>query len=106
MDKNFAVITLGGKQHLVTPGAKLTVNRLQNEEGKAFTASEVFMVKNGEKFEVGTPNVASATVSLKVLGHQKAKKVTVAKFRAKSRYRRKVGHRQPETTVEVVSIKA
>jgi large subunit ribosomal protein L21 len=105
MKDKTAVIALGGKQHLVAVGDKIVVNRLQAEAGKDLDA-EVLLVSEGEKTSVGTPNVAGASVSLKVASHDKAKKIVVAHFRAKSRYRRKQGHRQPQTTVEVVAINA
>ncbi len=98
-----AVISLGGKQHLITVGANLDVNRLSNKVGDKIE-TDALMVSEGDKVKVGTPKVAKSKVSLKVLAHNKQKKVTVSRFRAKSRYRRKYGHRQPTTKVEVTAI--
>lgn len=106
MKDKFAIIDLGGKQHLVTVGSKITTNRLEVEAGKKLETEKVLLVNDGEATKVGMPLLANASVSLKVLDHTRAKKVTISRFRAKSRYRRKIGHRQPQTTVEVVAITA
>jgi large subunit ribosomal protein L21 len=63
------------------------------------------IVPTAARVEIGAPLVKGATVTLKVKTHQKGDKIRVAKYKAKSRYRRVYGHRQPETTVEVVSIR-
>ncbi len=105
MKDKMAVIIVSGKQHLVTVGSKLNVNRVDTDAGKVLNVTDVLMTIDGEITKIGQPLVDGAKVTLKVLDHYKAKKVTVAKFRAKSRYRRKVGHRQPESTLEVTAIK-
>lgn len=100
----YAVIQLAGKQHRVEVGQELVVNHLETEEGKDVKISDVLMTVDGDKVKLGSPLVEKAVVTLKVKTHQKADKIRVAKYKAKSRYRKVYGHRQHETTLEVVSI--
>jgi large subunit ribosomal protein L21 len=100
----YAVIQLAGKQYRVEAGQELTVNRLDAEEGKTISVSDVLLTVDGDKVTVGEPLIKGAAVKLKVKSNQKGDKIRVAKYKAKSRYRRVYGHRQQETTVEVVSI--
>ncbi len=101
----YAVIQLAGKQYKVTEGETLTVNSLNLEEGKELKVSDVLLTADGDKAEVGAPLIKNAAVTLKVVSNQRGEKIRVAKYKAKSRYRKVHGHRQYETTVEVVSIK-
>ncbi len=100
----FAVIQLAGKQYKVQVGETLTVNQLSQTEGTEFTVSDVLFVGTDKSLEVGTPLVSKASVALKVVSHQKGDKIRVGKFRNKSRYRKVLGHRQHESTVEVLRI--
>lgn len=100
----YAVISLAGSQHVVSEGETLIVNRLDQEENKNFTIEDVLLVVDGETRSIGTPLVSGAKVTLKVVSHDKGEKIRVATFKAKSRQRKVRGHRQPLTTVEVVSI--
>jgi large subunit ribosomal protein L21 len=106
MKDKSAVIKLAGKQHLVSIGSKITTNRLPTEAGETVDVSDVLLVTDGEKVTLGQPQVAGASVSLKVLDNSLGEKVVVSHFRAKARYRRRQGHRQHLTTLEVTSIKA
>lgn len=102
-----AVIKTGGKQYLVKKGDKLRVEKIAKvEEGKNVTFEEVLMVgeASGAKSQVGTPVVKGAKVEAKVLEQGRARKIEVRKFKAKSRYARNYGHRQPYTEVEILSI--
>ncbi|MFC1598283.1 50S ribosomal protein L21 [Patescibacteria group bacterium] len=102
-----AVIKTGGKQYKVEEGDKLKVEKLDKaEEGKSISFDEVLMVgeKTGAKVHVGTPTVSGAKVEAKVLQQGRARKVEVRKFKAKSRYSRNYGHRQPFTEVEITKI--
>lgn len=100
----YAIIQLNGKQFKVSEGDKLTLDRLKQPAAKEFTISDVLMIGDEKDQKIGTPLVEKATVKLKVLEHGRSKKLRVAKFRAKSRYRRVYGHRQPQSTIEVVKI--
>ena len=96
-----AVIKTGGKQYYVEEGTVLYVEKLDNKEaGSEVKFDEVLMVNN----EVGTPTVSGAYVLGEVLKNGKAKKIIVYKYNQKKNYRRKQGHRQPYTKVEIKKI--
>lgn len=103
-----AVIKTGGKQYTVKEGDTLRVEKLEAEEGKNITFEEVLLVgkEDGASTQVGTPLVSGAKVEAKVVKHGRDSKVDVRKFKAKSRYYKRYGHRQPFTEVEITSISA
>ena len=104
----FAVIKTGGKQYLVHPGDKIRVEKLEIEEGKEVTFDQVLLFDkdgDGKKVEVGAPLVKDAKVAAKVVKHGKGEKLIIFKYKPKKRYKRKVGHRQTWTEVEILSIK-
>jgi len=103
-ESNYAIIQLVGKQHLVSENDQIKVDNLNLEEGKSFTTQDVLLVVDGEKKLIGTPLVAGASVTLKVLSNQKDKKIRVATYKAKSRERKVRGHRQHTTTLIVEKI--
>lgn len=100
----YAIIQLGGRQFKITVGDKFILDRLDQEEGQKFEISEVLMISDEKNQQIGTPLIEKASVTLKLLNHGRSKKIRVGKFRAKSRYRKVFGHRQPQSTVEVVKI--
>ncbi|OGZ67741.1 MAG: 50S ribosomal protein L21 [Candidatus Staskawiczbacteria bacterium RIFCSPHIGHO2_02_FULL_34_9] len=100
----FAVIKTGGKQYLVQPGDKIRVEKLDVEEGKEITFSEVLLCDKNRKLEIGTPFVKGAKVQAKILGQIKGEKLIIFKYKPKKRYKRKIGHRQKLTQVEITSI--
>ena len=100
----FAVIKTGGKQYLVQPGDKIKIEKLETHAGKEVTFPEVLMLEKNKKLEIGTPFIAGATVTGKILGNVKGEKLIIFKYKPKKRYKRKIGHRQQFTEVEVVSI--
>lgn len=102
----YAVISLGGKQHVVTEGEQLEVNKLAVAENDTLKIEDVLLVVDGEKRSIGTPLVAGAVVTVKAVSHLKGEKIRVATYKAKSRQHKVRGHRQLLTMVEVVSIKA
>jgi large subunit ribosomal protein L21 len=99
----YAVIRTGGKQYRVCEGDKVRVEKLAGEVGDKLELSEVLMV-GGEKVAIGTPLVPGAKVSAEIVTHDRAKKITVYKFRRRKNYRRKAGHRQSYTELKVLSI--
>ena len=99
-----AIIKTGGKQYLVKPGDKIKVENLDAEVGKEVTLSEVLLYAEGEKIEIGTPLVKGSTIKVKVLKHGKNEKIIIFKYKPKKRYKRKIGHRQQFTEVEVLEI--
>ena len=100
----YAVIETGGKQYKVSEGDTLFVEKLGVEEGEAVTFDKVLVVADGENVKVGAPTVEGATVEAKVVKNGKAKKIYVFKMKRKKNYRRKKGHRQPFTKVEISKI--
>ena len=101
----YAVIESCGKQYKVSEGDVVYFEKLDSEEGKKVTFSNVVLVSNDDKIEVGAPYVKGVKVEGKVVSHGKAKKILVYKYKAKKNYRRTQGHRQPYTKVEITSIK-
>jgi len=99
-----AVIKTGGKQYIVTPGQKIKIEKINKKEGEEIVFGEVLLVEKSKKIEIGTPFVKEAEVTGKILSQGKAKKVIVFKYKPKTRYKVKKGHRQPFTEVEIKSI--
>ena len=99
----FAVITTGGKQYKVVEQDIIFVEKLDVEEGAEVTFP-VAALSTDAGFKVGTPVVEGATVTGKVLKNGKAKKIYVLKYKAKKNEKKKIGHRQPYTKVEITKI--
>ncbi|KUK83112.1 MAG: 50S ribosomal protein L21 [Microgenomates bacterium 39_6] len=100
----YAIIKLAGKQFRVQEGDEFIVDKLDLVEGEKLSCSEVVLLRNGDKIVIGDPLVKKASVELEALTQQKGKKLRVAKYKAKSRYRRVYGHRQHQTIVKVLTI--
>ena len=101
----YAIVKTGGKQYKVAQGDVLFVEKLEANEGDVVTLDQVLAVAGENGLTVGAPVVEGATVTAKVVAQGKAKKVIVYKYKAKKDYRRKQGHRQPYTKVEITKIK-
>ncbi|MGE5392168.1 MAG: 50S ribosomal protein L21 [Candidatus Saccharibacteria bacterium] len=101
---NQAVIETGGKQYLVSPKEKVVIEKLEAKVDETVTFDKVLLVTDDSKTVVGKPFISGAKVTAKVLSQEKADKILVFKYRAKSRYRRKQGHRQLQTVVEIQTI--
>ena len=99
-----AIFESGGKQYLVTKGTVVQVEKLEVEEGKTVTFDKVLFTSSGTDANVGKPYVTGATVQAKVLEQGRGNKVHILKYRPKSKYRRKQGHRQHFTEVEITKI--
>jgi large subunit ribosomal protein L21 len=103
--KTYAVFETSGKQYLVTEGQELIIAKAKDfEPGKKVSFDEVLLIFSDDKVEVGKPNVAGAKIESTVTSIEKGKKINVIKFRAKSRYRRKTGHRQTEARIKIEKI--
>lgn len=102
----YAIIKTGGKQYRVSEGESLQIEKLDAEVGSEVVFDEVLTVVNGDDVMIGKPVVEGAKVTAKVVEHGKAAKILVFKYKAKSNYRRRQGHRQPFTSVEITGIKA
>ena len=101
----YAIIESCGKQYKVAEGDVVFFEKLDAEEGKKVTFDKVILVSEEGKVQVGNPYVKGVKVEGKVVSHGKAKKIIVFKMKAKKNYRRKQGHRQPYTKVEITGIK-
>lgn len=102
----YAIIETGGKQYRVSEGDVVTVEKLEANEGEAVDFDHVLtVVKDGEVI-IGKPLIAGAKVTGKVMAQGKEKKILVFKYKAKSNYRRRQGHRQPFTKVIIEKIEA
>jgi len=97
-----AIIQTGGKQYLVSSGDKIQVEKLEGEAGTVIKFSEVLFTTNGTDAIVGKPFISGAVVEGKILKQARSKKIHVLKYKAKSKYRRKQGHRQSYTEIEIV----
>ncbi|MCS6925982.1 MAG: 50S ribosomal protein L21 [Candidatus Binatia bacterium] len=101
---SYAVIRTGGKQYRVTPGEILRVESLGGAVGSEITFSEVLLTAADGTVRVGTPLVPGATVSARIVQHGKEKKIIVFKKKRRKNYRRKHGHRQHFTAVQITHI--
>ncbi len=102
----YAIIKTGGKQYKVAEGDTIYVEKLDAAEGDAVTFEEVLTVVRDGDVTVGKPLVSGAKVTGKVEAQGKEKKILVFKYKAKSNYRRRQGHRQPFTKVVIEKIEA
>ena len=100
----YAIIETGGKQYKVNEGDIIFVEKLEKNEGETVVFDCVKAISAGEKLEVGAPTVAGAKVTANVLKNGKAKKIYVMKYKSKKNEKKKIGHRQPYTKVQIVSI--
>jgi len=102
----YAVVRSGGKQYKVAEGEEIVIEKITTPEGKTLNFDEVLLLVGDKKTKIGQPLIKGAKVKAKVVAHFKGKKIRVATFKAKSRYRRVKGHRQQLTRVKISSILA
>jgi large subunit ribosomal protein L21 len=100
----YAVIKTGGKQYRVSQGDRLRVEKLAGSVGDSVTLGEVLLVGSGEGVKIGAPLVGGANVQAKIVAQDRGKKIIIFKFRRRKNYRRKTGHRQPFTALEITGI--
>jgi large subunit ribosomal protein L21 len=100
----YAVIETGGKQYTVHPGDVLQVEKLDNAQEEVMELDRVLLISRDGAVKIGKPLLEGAKVRAEVVEHGKAPKVTVFKFKAKVRYKKKVGHRQQYTELKIVEI--
>lgn len=99
-----AIIKTGGKQYLVKEGDKIRVEKISALEGEEVNFGEVLLVFDKD-IKIGTPFLKDTVVSAKVLKNGRAKKIIIFHYHSKTRYKKKAGHRQPFTEVEILEIK-
>ncbi len=100
----YAIIKTGGKQYKVSEGDEIIIEKLEAEENSAVTFEEVLAIIDGDDAKIGTPNVKGAKVTATVVKNGKGPKLRIFKYRHKSNYRRRQGHRQPFTKVRIDKI--
>ena len=102
----FAVIRTGGKQYKVEKSDKIQVEKLEAKEGATVTIDDVLLTSDGKSSKVGSPTVSGVKVTAKVVEHIRSPKIVVFKKKRRQNYRRKAGHRQNMTVLEITDIKA
>ena len=100
----FAIIETGGKQYKVSTGQKVRIEKLPIKEGGVFVFDKVLLRVEGDKVEIGIPYISGAKLEGKVLKQGRDKKKIVFRYHSKTRYRKKKGHRQPHTEVEIAKV--
>lgn len=100
----YAVIETGGKQYRVQEGDVIVIEKLAKEAGEAVEFDKVLVLGEGAEIQVGTPCIEGAKIFGTVVENGKGKKVIIYKYKSKKDYRKKQGHRQPYTMVEIASL--
>lgn len=99
-----AIIETGGKQYLVSKGDKIQVEKLAGETGATLAFDKVLFTGGDKSQQIGKPYISGVAVQGKMLKQGRSKKIVVFKYKAKSKYRRKQGHRQDYTEVEIIKV--
>jgi large subunit ribosomal protein L21 len=102
----YAFIKTGGKQYRVAPGDQVKIEKVAGEVGETITFDHVLLASDGEKVEIGRPQLADSKVVGKIVRQARGKKIVVFKYKRRKGYRRKKGHRQHFTLVKIESIEA
>ncbi|HUQ84989.1 MAG TPA: 50S ribosomal protein L21 [Candidatus Limnocylindrales bacterium] len=100
----YAVLQTGGKQYKVSEGSIIEVDKLPVEQDANVKFEKVLLLAQDGAFQLGQPHVGGALITAKVLEQKKGKKIRVAKFKAKARYRKVTGHRQHLTKLQIEKI--
>jgi len=103
-EKMNAIIVTGGKQYKVAEGDVLFIEKLEQEAGDVVKFEQVLAIIDGEEATFGAPVVEGASVEAKVLKNGKGKKIRIFKYNPKKGYRKRQGHRQPYTKVEITKV--
>jgi len=102
----FAVVKIGGKQYKVQEGDVIFVEKLNFEEGETVEFNDVLAISGEDGFVVGCPLVTGASVSASIVKHGKDKKIYVMRYKAKKNEKKKIGHRQNHTKIQIQKITA
>lgn len=102
----YAVFRAAGKQFRAEKGVTLKLPLLEGEPGTKVTFDDVLLSSDGEKVKAGTPTVKGAKVTAQIVRHGKGDKIVVFRFKRRSNYRRKTGHRQGFTEIKITDVKA
>src|ERR1700690_188638 len=101
---NLSIVESGGKQYLVSPKSKIQIEKIEGNVGEVIKLDKVLFTAEGDKIKTGAPYLSDALVEAKILKQARAKKIHVFKYKSKSKYRRKQGHRQHYTELEIIKI--
>jgi large subunit ribosomal protein L21 len=101
---DYAIVQTGGKQYRCDPGTTVRVESLRGDVGDEVELAEVLMLSQDGNVTLGNPTVSGAKVTAEIVDHGRKKKIVVFKYKAKTRYRRKQGHRQAYTDLRVTGI--
>ena len=101
---DYAIVHTGGKQYRVKAGDVIRVETIPGDEGDFVELEDVRMLSMGGDVTVGAPSVTGAKVTAQIVGAGRGEKITVFRYKPKTRYRRKNGHRQPYTDLRITSI--
>ena len=101
---NLAIIESGGKQYLVSANLKIQVEKLPGKAGDILKLDKVLMFASDKGLDIGKPYLSGAAIEAKILKQARSKKILVFKYKSKSRYRRKQGHRQDYTELEIAKV--
>jgi large subunit ribosomal protein L21 len=102
----YVVFQTGGKQYKVSVGSEIEIEKIVGEAESNVNFEKVLLVADGDNVQIGQPNIDGVTIKARVLEQKKGKKIRVAKFKAKSRYRKVTGHRQHLTKVQITDIQS
>ncbi len=100
----FAIIATQGKQYKVRPGDIIEVDELAGKAGETVTFDRVLLVSDDKKTKVGTPTIKKASVTAKIVAHEKGEKIDIRRFKSKVRYRRSQGFRARLTRLEILKV--
>jgi large subunit ribosomal protein L21 len=101
----YAIVETGGKQYKIAEGDIFTIEKLKNHKaGDSVVFDKILVIDDGTTTKVGTPYIEGATITVDLLEEGKGKKIHIMKYKAKSRYKRRLGHRQPFAKVAVKNI--
>lgn len=100
----YAVVATGGRQYRVSPGDTIDVEKLTGEIGDAVTLADVLLLGNGSDITIGAPRLADARVEAQIVAQKRGKKIVIFKHKRRKGYRRKQGHRQLLTSLQITGI--
>lgn len=102
----FAIIETGGKQYLISPKQKIKIEKIVSAEGERFVFDRVLLIAkdDGKQVKIGTPYLEGVAVGASVIKQGRAKKIKMLRYKSKTDRRRRKGHRQPFTEVEIIAI--
>lgn len=100
----YAIVKTGGKQHKVAEGDLIRVEKIEGEAGDSVALTPVLLV-DGANVTSTADDLAKVSVSAEIVGHGKGPKIDILKYKNKTGYKRRMGHRQPNTTLKITGIK-